>query len=223
MTGEDSRVAVVLFGAPGSGKGTQAKALADRFGLLHISTGDLLREHVEADDELGHEVKALMEAGQLVPDELVSRLVEAEMDRPEAQRGVILDGYPRTLAQAEKLHQLLGARGIREVVVHLKVDYNEVIARLAARRQCARCGAVYNLVSNPPKRPGVCDRDGGALVARPDDREEVIQRRLEAYEHQTRPLLDYFARTSSRFHEVEANSRPAEAITEEIARLVEAR
>jgi adenylate kinase len=223
MTGENSRVAVVLFGAPGSGKGTQAKALADRFSFLHVSTGDLLREHVEADDPLGHEVKALMEAGQLVPDELVSRLVEEAIDRPEARRGVILDGYPRTLAQAERLYQLLAARGIREVVVHLKVDYNEVVARLAARRQCARCGAVYNLVSNPPQRPGVCDRDGGPLVGRPDDREEVIHRRLEAYERQTRPLLDYFARTSSRFHEVEANSRPVEAISEEIAGLVEAR
>lgn len=223
MDATESRVAVVLFGAPGSGKGTQAQALVERFGLLHVSTGDILREHVEANDELGREVKALMEAGQLVPDELVNRLVAEALDRPAAERGVILDGYPRTLAQAEMLRRILAERGIPEVVVHLKVDYNEVIARLAARRQCPRCGAVYNLVSNPPKRPGVCDRDGTALVTRPDDREDVIRKRLEAYELQTRPLLEYFARTSERFYEVDANNRPAEAIASEIAGLVAAR
>ncbi|MCS6951491.1 MAG: adenylate kinase [Bryobacterales bacterium] len=223
MDASNSRVAVVLFGAPGSGKGTQAQALVERFGLLHISTGDMLRRHVEADDEVGHEVKALMEAGQLVPDELVNRLVAAELDRPEAVRGVILDGYPRTLAQAEMLHHILAERGIPEVIIHLRVDYNEVIARLAARRQCPRCGAVYNLVSNPPKRSGICDRDGAALLTRPDDREDVIRNRMEAYELQTRPLLDYLTRTSERFYEVDTRNRSAEAISKEIAGLVGAR
>ncbi len=133
-----------------------------------------------------------MQAGSLVDDEVVNRLVEERLAQPDAARGFILDGYPRTLAQAEKLCGLLDGRGMREVVIHLVVDYNIIIARLTGRRQCPRCGTLYNVISKPPKVPGVCDLEGEKLVVREDDREAVIRERLEAYERQTRPVIDYF-------------------------------
>ena len=216
----DSQVALVLFGPPGSGKGTQAKILQASLGIPHVSTGDMLREHVQADDEIGREVKAIMQSGKLVPDELVNRLIEERIGRPDTVRGVLLDGYPRTLEQAGKLTGLLRARGVAGVVVHLRVDYNKIIARLSGRRQCPKCGTLYNLASNPPKVTGVCDRDGATLIVREDDQEQVIRQRLEAYERQTRPVLEYFARACPRFYEVEAGDAAPETIAVEIGRLV---
>jgi adenylate kinase len=178
-----------------------------------------LREHIAAKDAVGGEVQSLMEAGKLVPDELVNSLVEERLQRPDCAQGFILDGYPRTLPQAEKLHGLLSALEVAEVVIHLSVDYNEVIARLASRRQCARCGAVYNLDLRPPKVAGICDLDGTPLVEREDDREEVVRRRLEAYDRETGPLLDYLARVGRVYREVDGNSGSPEDVTAEICRL----
>lgn len=214
-----NRVAVILFGPPGSGKGTLAKALQQRTGFAHISTGDILREHIAAGDAVGEQVRALMEAGKLVPDALVNTLVEERLRRPDCAEGFILDGYPRTPAQAERLHRLLSELSIAEVVIHLRVDYNKVIARLASRRQCPRCGAVYNLATRPPKVPGVCDVDGAELVVRDDDREEVIRKRLEAYDRETQPLLDFLVQAGRLYREVDGNSGSPEEMAAEVCRL----
>lgn len=216
----ESRIAVILFGAPGSGKGTQAKLLQERMGIPHISTGDMLRERVETGDALGKEVKAIMESGRLVADEWVNRLAAERIARADAAGGFLLDGYPRTVSQAETLAELLRSRGLEQVVVHLKVDYNEIIARLSARRQCPRCGALYNLVSSPPMKPGVCGQDGTELTVREDDREAVIRQRLEAYENQTAPVLEYYSRGSARSYEVNGGKRAPEAIAATIYGLV---
>ncbi len=210
------RIALILFGPPGSGKGTQARLLRERLGWPHISTGDMLREHVQAGDELGREVTAVMKSGQLVSDELVDRLVASRLLRPDVDRGIILDGYPRTVAQAAAMSKVLQERGFRPVVVHLKVDYNKVVARLSGRRLCPQCGALYSLASNPPAVAGVCDNDGARLIVREDDREEVIRRRLEAYDCQTLPVLSYIRETGMTFREVESTEGTPSEIVERV-------
>jgi adenylate kinase len=205
------RYALILFGPPGSGKGTQAKLLKSCLGWPHISTGDMLREHVQAADDLGREVAAVMKAGKLVSDDLANRLVENRLERSDVANGIILDGYPRTVAQAAAMSKLLEAKGFRPVVVHLKVDYNRIVARLSGRRLCPTCGTLYNLVSNPPRVPGLCDNDGTSLIVREDDREEVIRQRLDAYDRQTVPVLGYIRESGIRYREVEATEgAPAE-------------
>src|SRR5262245_25905006 len=161
--------ALVLFGPPGSGKGTQAKLLMQCLGVPQISTGDMLREHIQAGDAVGRKVSRVMRSGALVADEQVNTLVEERLAQPDCARGFILDGYPRTRQQAEALFHWLGARGIDELVIHLLVDYNRIITRLTGRRQCPHCGTLYNLVSKPPKQDEVCDLDGTKLVIRDDD------------------------------------------------------
>src|SRR5207244_3170866 len=151
-----------------------------------------------------------MKAGILVKDEVVNRLVEERLKERDCQRGFILDGYPRTQAQAETLCRMLKDRGIDKVVVHLMVDYNVIIARLTGRRQCPVCGALYNATSKPPKVPGVCDVDGATLVVREDDRESVVRERLEAYEKQTRPLIEYFREKGQRLYEIDASQETPE-------------
>jgi len=220
QAGNGSRAAVILLGPPGSGKGTQAKALEARTGFAHISTGDILREHIQAGDAVGGQVQELMRAGKLVPDAIVNQLVAERLERPDCARGFILDGYPRTLAQAESVHKLLEARGIAEFLVHLNIDHELIVTRLASRRQCPRCGAVYNLVSRPPRMAGVCDIDGVALIARPDDQEAVIRRRLEAYEQEARPLLDYLSRTCRDYFEVDGDNDAPEAVSAGVCRLI---
>ena len=189
-----NRLCLILFGAPGSGKGTQAKLLKQMLSLPHISTGDMLRERVARKDALGLEVEGILQAGGLVPDETVNRLVNDRIEQPDSMKGFILDGYPRTVRQAEILVELLKARAVTTVVVHLEVDYNVVIARLAGRRQCPACGALYSLSPNAPTVSEVCDYDGATLVVRDDDRKEVVTERLKAYDRQTAPVLEYFRR-----------------------------
>jgi adenylate kinase len=187
-----SRLCLILFGAPGSGKGTQAKLLKQGLGLPHISTGDMLRERVARRDKLGLEVEGLLQSGALVPDATVNTLVADRIEQPDCIPGFILDGYPRTVSQAKILNELLAERAIATVVVHLKVDYNVIVARLAGRRQCPVCGALYSLSPNAPTVSEVCDYDGSKLIVREDDREEVVTERLRAYDRQTTPVLECF-------------------------------
>jgi adenylate kinase len=187
-----SRLCLILFGAPGSGKGTQAKLLKQGLGLPHISTGDMLRERVARRDALGLEVEGLLQSGALVPDATVNALVADRIEQPDCAPGFILDGYPRTVSQAGILMEVLRSREIVTLVVHLKVDYNVIVARLAGRRQCPVCGALYSLSPNAPTVSEVCDYDGSKLVVRDDDREEVVTERLRAYDRQTSPVLEYF-------------------------------
>jgi adenylate kinase len=205
----------MLFGSPGSGKGTQAKLLTGCLGVPHISTGDMLRERVRQEPELAKAASA-MQSGLLVSDELVNRMVEERLARADAAQGFILDGYPRTLPQARHLRAWFEDRGVREVVIHLVVDYNIVIARLTGRRQCPRCGTLYNLVLKPPQRDNVCDLDGETLTVRSDDNEQAIGERLDAYERQTRPVLEYYRTTPVAMLDVDGSQEPPERVAEEI-------
>jgi adenylate kinase len=209
---------LLLFGPPGSGKGTQAVLLSEALHLPHVSTGDIFRQNVKAGTELGKQVRAIMDAGKLVPDELANQIVEDRVAKPDCAAGFILDGYPRTLHQAGMLEELLTRLGKARVVVNLLVDYNIIIDRITARRQCPVCGSSYNLVSNPPKNDMVCDRDGTPLIQRKDDNEEVMRKRFEAYAEQTVPVMDYFRTHGYRLVEVAGGN---EAPQEMAARILE--
>jgi adenylate kinase len=213
---ETKPIAIILFGSPGSGKGTQSKYLVEWLRIPQISTGDMLREHMRNGDAIGLAIGDRMRAGSLVSDELVNQLVFERIQQPDAKRGFILDGYPRTPAQAEEMMRLLGARGSGEVVIHLVVDYNVIIARISGRRVCPKCGTLYNAVSRPPKVEGICDLDGTSLTIREDDREEVVRERLAQYERQTRPLIEFFREKSDRLIEVDASRERPEAVFEKI-------
>jgi len=189
-------------------------------GVPHISTGDMLRERVRADGGLEPAVAATMQAGSLVSDALVNDLVESRLAGPDAARGFILDGYPRTVAQAGHLLKWLDGRGIREVVIHLAVDYNVIIGRLTGRRQCPRCGTLYNIALQPPRVDMLCDLDGEKLVVRDDDREEVIRERLVAYDRQTRPVLEYFQAAGRRMGQVDASGGPPEEVFGKIRQVI---
>lgn len=203
---------MVMFGSPGSGKGTQSKFLVDWLKIPQISTGDMLRDHIRRGTEVGRAIAGRMRAGSLVSDELVNQLVYERIHQPDCQRGFILDGYPRTPAQAEEMMRLLDRVGAREVVIHLVVDYNVIIGRMSGRRVCLQCGTLYNSVSKPPKVEGFCDLDGSALTVRDDDRVEVVRERLHQYEASTKPLIDYFRRTSDRLFEVDASKDRPEVV-----------
>jgi adenylate kinase len=213
--------AIVLFGSPGSGKGTQARMLTQCLGIPHISTGDMLRDRIRQGSEMGTAVVARMQSGALVSDEVVNEMVRQRLLEPDAAAGFVLDGYPRTIPQAEHLCKWLESRGIGELVIHLAVDYNIIIARLTGRRQCPRCGTLYNIASQPPRVDNLCDLDGEALVVREDDREEVIRERLDAYDRQTRPVLEYFRSTGTRVLEVDASNDPPEVVFEKIRQAME--
>jgi adenylate kinase len=214
------RRAIVLFGSPGSGKGTQAKMLMQHYGIPQISTGDMLRAHIESGDAVGTLVRETMRSGTLVSDDLVNRLVEERVADPDTENGFILDGYPRTLDQAVVLSKLLDRLGVGEVVIHLVVDYNIIIARISGRRQCPVCGTLYNATSKPPKVPGVCDIEGAALAIREDDRESVVRERLDAYERKTRPLLEYFRETGRTLAEIDGSHDRPEVLFEKIRRVL---
>ncbi|MTV27198.1 adenylate kinase [Nitriliruptoraceae bacterium ZYF776] len=184
---------LILLGPPGAGKGTQAVRIADTFGVPHISTGDILRENVKQGTELGREAKRFMDAGDLVPDEVIIGMVGDRLAKDDASDGFLFDGFPRTVPQAESLEQVLADRGTPlDVVLELVVDHDEVVSRLTGRRSCVECGAVYHETANPPSTPGRCDRCGGELVQRDDDREEVVVNRLAVYRDQTEPLVSFY-------------------------------
>jgi len=195
---------IILLGAPGAGKGTQAKLISKTFGIPQISTGDILRDHVARGTPLGVTAKAIMAKGELVPDQLVLDMVTGRLREADCCRGFILDGFPRTVPQAEWLDKFLGqeregksaanqAACAPPVVIQLQVDYGKLFERIAGRRSCPTCGRIYNVYLQPPKVEGICDVDGATLVCRPDDREDVVKERLKAYERQTLPLVEYYS------------------------------
>lgn len=193
---------LVLLGPPGAGKGTQARRLADRYGAKPIATGDLFRQHVREETPLGLKAKSYMEAGDLVPDDVVIGMLLSELD--DAAEGWILDGFPRTVAQAEALSEALaGTDTPLQAALALRLPDEVAVARLAGRRTCARCQHTFNVELKPPREDGVCDACGGPLEQRPDDREEVVRRRLEVYKRDTKPL-EQFYRDRGLFREVDA-------------------
>lgn len=186
---------LILLGAPGSGKGTQAKLLAESLGLVHLSTGDILREEVRRGTPLGNQAKQYMNSGELVPDVLILDMIKKRLVADGMDRGFIFDGFPRTVTQAEGLSSLAEEVGVEiDRVIDLAVDDKVIIDRVTARSTCAVCGAIYNDVSNPPRRAGFCDKDGAVLVRRIDDSEAVVRNRLAVYYQQTKPLEEYYSR-----------------------------
>jgi adenylate kinase len=185
---------LVLLGPPGAGKGTQAERIKNRYGLAHLSTGDMLREAVAAGTEVGRQAKAIMDAGRLVPDDVMIRLVADRVAQPDCASGFILDGFPRTLAQAEALDRLLAERGLQlDAVVEFEVDDEALVERISGRFACATCGANYHDQFRPTKVKGVCDACGSSeFVRRQDDNEATVRARLDAYHAQTAPLLPYY-------------------------------
>jgi adenylate kinase len=207
---------IILLGAPGAGKGTQAKKIVERYSIPQISTGDLLRENVKLGTELGKKAKAVMDSGKLVSDDLVCDMVAERVARPDCARGYILDGFPRTVAQAEWLDGFLAARGSKLPlrVIKMSVDYDKLLKRLTGRRTCPVCGEIYNIYTNPPKKDEICDHDGSKLTFRKDDSEEAIGTRLQAYEKETLPLTDYY-RQRAILTEVDGDAAP-EQVTREL-------
>jgi len=217
---------IILLGPPGAGKGTQAKRITERYGIPQISTGDILRENVKRGTELGRQAKQLMDRGELVSDEMVCNMVAARLRHQDCCRGFILDGFPRTPAQAGWLdaffeHQLeTGGEHCLPIVIRFDVDYNQIVKRLTGRRTCsANAQHIYNVYFQPPRVDQVCDIDGAPLITRNDDREEVIRERLREYEEKTKPVVDYYS-IKGRLVSVNADL-PMDEVTEEVFRTIE--
>ena len=184
---------LILLGPPGAGKGTQATLVSQGAGVAHVATGDLFRENIRNQTELGMQAKAYVDRGALVPDELTVRMLLDRLDRPDTQKGVLLDGFPRTVEQARALDEALKQRGQDvDKVLYINVGEEEVVRRLAGRWTCRNCGAVYHQVFSAPKEAGKCDRCGGELYQRDDDKPETVRNRLRVYTQQTAPLIDYY-------------------------------
>jgi len=190
-------VQLILVGPPGGGKGTQAKMLSEHFGIPHISTGDILRSAVRNQTQLGRKAEPIMASGGLVPDDLMIGLIRERFGQDDAAKGFILDGFPRTVVQAEKLDGILEGNGSDGVtVLHLLVPDALIVRRIVARRSCGNCGAVYHLENSPPKQDGVCDKCGSELIERPDDTETAVVTRLEAFRRSTAPVIEYYRKKS---------------------------
>lgn len=211
---------LVLLGGPGAGKGTQAERLSETLGIPQVSTGDLFREKLKSETELGLLAKGYMEQGELVPDEVTVAMVRERLSRSDCAKGAILDGFPRTVAQAEALGLLLDEMGTKLAAVpYVKVPEDVLLARLAGRWTCKACGAMYHELFSPPQEPGVCDRCGGELYQRPDDTPETQEHRIKVYFEQTAPLIDYYQEQGLL---VEVDGRPGvDAIQAELLRIIQ--
>ncbi len=210
---------IILLGAPGSGKGTQAKKLTVSFSIPQISTGDMLREAVKSGTEMGRQAKGFMDQGGLVPDEVVIGIVKDRLREKDCDGGFILDGFPRTIPQAQALDRVLKELGKKiSTILSLEVDEEEILARLSGRRTCSGCGAMYHVRFNPPKAEGRCDKCGGTLLQRDDDREETVRARLGNYKKSTEPLIDFYKGTG-KLHVIRA-SGDIDAIFEQISKLL---
>jgi adenylate kinase len=217
---------VIFLGAPGAGKGTQAKRMVERYGIPQISTGDILREHVTRETALGQQAKAIMDRGELVSDKIVCDMVASRLANPDCGRGFILDGFPRTVDQATWLDALLAektydGKHLGPVVVEFQVSYNQLMQRLTGRRTCPDDGSIYNVHSQPPRVPDTCDLCGAKLFTRKDDSDEAISVRLKSYEQQTAPLADYYRKKGS-LHVINGE-QDVTAITQEVIKTIEKR
>jgi adenylate kinase len=211
---------IVFLGPPGAGKGTQAKILIERYGIPQISTGDMLREHRAKGTELGKKAQEYMDKGQLVPDEIILGMVKERLSQPDCQKGFILDGFPRTVAQAEALDKLLSEMGRKlDFALALIVPDDLLVERLTGRRTCKNCGMMYHIKYKPPKVEGKCDVCGGELYQRPDDNEETVRNRLKVYHEQTAPLIEYY-KNKGILREIDG-SKSIEEITQQIISILE--
>jgi adenylate kinase len=208
---------LVFIGPPGVGKGTYAAAVSQRFGIPHVSTGDMIREEIKRGSELGRKLKEYVDRGLLVPDEIVTEMVRERLSREDCKRGFILDGYPRTLKQAEELDGITAI----DLVLNFVAPDEVIIDRISGRRICRVCGAIYHVKYMPPKVPGVCDRCGGPLYQREDDNPEVVARRLEVYRQQFAPIIEYYRRKGV-LVDVDA-SEQAEVVVPRVLKLLESR
>jgi adenylate kinase len=211
---------VILFGAPGAGKGTQAAILAEKTGLVHITTGELFREAIRQETELGKQAKPYYDRGQLVPDHLTIAMLLERLAQGDCARGCLLDGFPRTLEQATALDEALAQEGKAiEKVAYIQVPQNELLSRLSGRWTCRQCGSVYHERFQPPRQAGRCDQCGGELYQREDDKPETVRRRLEVYFQQTAPLIDYY-RARGKLVEIDGD-RSVEEVAESLLAAVE--
>jgi adenylate kinase len=212
-------VVLLLFGPPGSGKGTQARLITNWLGIPAISTGDMLRAEIQAGTELGNAARSIMASGGLVGDDLVNKMLANRVAQPDCQRGFLLDGYPRTVQQAEYFDALVKERNLsKPIILHLDVPMDALIGRMTSRRQCPKCGRIYNLLHQPPKKAGVCDDDGTPLGTRKDDQEDVVKDRLRTYDELTRPVLAYYQ--DRNYHQIRGDRSPS-YIFEEISGILE--
>jgi adenylate kinase len=198
-------VRIVLLGAPGAGKGTQCKRIVARYGLLHLSSGDILRQERAEDTELGRKAQGYMDSGVLVPDEIIVEMMVGAIQK-SSDTGFILDGFPRTVNQAVRLDESLASAGQGiDAIINLIIDEDVIVQRMTGRRSCPQCGAVYHIENLKPKVEGVCDNDGSELVQRPDDSVEIVANRLETYHRQTEPVVDYYKKSSGTVYDIDAN------------------
>jgi adenylate kinase len=212
-------VVVLLFGPPGSGKGTQSRLITNWLGIPAISTGDMLRGEIQAGTALGNAARSIMASGGLVSDDLVNEMLARRVAQPDCQRGFLLDGYPRTVQQAEYFDRLVAVRNLpKPIILHLDVPMDALIGRMTSRRQCPKCGRIYNLLHQPPKKAGVCDDDGTPLVTRKDDQEDVVKDRLRTYDELTRPVLAYYQ--DRNYYQIRGDRSPS-YIFEEITGILE--
>lgn len=210
---------LLLFGPPGSGKGTQSRLITDWLGIPAISTGDMLRAEIQAGTELGESAKSIMASGGLVGDDLVNKMLAKRVAQPDSQSGFLLDGYPRTVAQAEFLDGLIAERKLaRPIILHLDVPADAIAGRLTSRRQCPKCGRIYNLLQQPPRKPGVCDVDGTTLITRKDDQEETVRERIRTYDEVTRPVLAHYQ--DQNYYQIRGDRSPS-YIFEEITGILD--
>ena len=212
---------LIFIGPPGSGKGTQAARLAERLGLVPLSSGDTLRNEIKADSEIGRQAAQYVKAGTLVPDEIITGVMLSAIERQPASAGIILDGFPRTVPQAESLDDGLARLGRRiDAVIDFQIDDAKIVERIVNRRICKNCGATYNVQFCPPRQPGVCDRCGGELIQRVDDTEETVRTRLATYRQQTAPLIEFYDRRGL-LRRVDA-AADASAVENQVAAIIEA-